>query len=110
MTNIFAQSEEEPFEVWEDTGFTAPTVTTDGQRVYAIFVTGIVACFDFDGNKVWEKDLGIPDSMYGYASSLEIPFVVIIGEKELKKKSVKLKNMKTGKEKLVKMTNLEKYL
>ena len=70
VKQIFAESEEEPFDVMEDTGFAAPTVATDGQRVYAIFVTGIVACFDFEGNKVWEKDLGIPDSMYGYASSL----------------------------------------
>lgn len=70
VTNLFAKSEEEPFDVMEDTGFAAPTVTTDGQRVYAIFVTGIVASFDFLGSKVWEKDLGIPDSAYGYASSL----------------------------------------
>ena len=70
VTNVFAKSEEEPFEVGEDTGYSAPTVATDGQRVYAIFVTGIVACFDFNGNKVWEKNLGIPQSNYGYASSL----------------------------------------
>ena len=70
VTNLFAQSEEELFDVYEDTGYSAPTLTTDGKRVYAIFVTGIVACFDFDGNKVWEKDLGVPDSRYGYASSL----------------------------------------
>ncbi len=51
-------------------GYAAPTVATDGRRVYAIFVTGMVGCFDFDGNKVWEKDLGRPDDMYGYACSL----------------------------------------
>jgi outer membrane protein assembly factor BamB len=72
VTNIFAKSKEEPFEVFEDTGYSAPTVTTDGQRVYAIFVSGIVACFDFSGNKVWEKDLGIPESSYSYASSLSM--------------------------------------
>ena len=70
VRQIFSESDEEPFDVMEDTGFAAPTVATDGQRVYAIFVTGIVVCFDFEGNQVWEKDLGIPDSMYGYASSL----------------------------------------
>lgn len=51
-------------------GYAAPTVTTDGQRVYAIFPTGVVGCFDFDGNKVWKKDLGRPDNAYGYACSL----------------------------------------
>ena len=70
VRQMFSESEEEPFDVMEDTGFAAPTLATDGQRVYAIFITGIVACFDFEGNKVWEKDLGVPDSMYGYASSL----------------------------------------
>ena len=63
-------NEEEPFEATEDTGFAAPTVATDGRRVYAIFATGDLACFDFDGREVWKKDLGVPDSAYGYSSSL----------------------------------------
>ncbi|MGD8501499.1 MAG: PQQ-binding-like beta-propeller repeat protein, partial [Phycisphaerales bacterium] len=62
--------DEEPLEVMEDTGFAAPTVVTDGRRVCAIFATGDVGCFDFNGRKVWEKNLGRPDSAYGYASSL----------------------------------------
>ena len=64
------KSNEEPLEVMEDTGLAAPTVATDGRRVYAIFPTGDVGCFDFKGKKVWEKNLGRPDSSYGYASSL----------------------------------------
>ena len=61
---------EEPLDVMEETGYAAPTVATDGRRVYAIFAPGAVGSFDFDGNKIWEKDLGMPDNMYGYASSL----------------------------------------
>ena len=64
------KNEEEPFEVYEDTGIATPTVVTDGRRVYAIFATGDIAAFDFDGKNVWTKSLGIPDSSYGYASSL----------------------------------------
>ena len=64
------KSDEEPLEMMEETGFAAPTVATDGRRVYAIFPTGDVGCFDFKGKKVWEKNLGRPDSSYGYASSL----------------------------------------
>ena len=64
------KSNEEPLEIMEDTGFAAPTVATDGRRVYAIFPTGDVGCFDFKGKKVWEKNLGRPDSSYGYSSSL----------------------------------------
>ena len=64
------QNDQEPLDIMEDTGYAAPTVATDGRRVYAIFATGVVGSFDFDGNKIWEKDLGRPDNMYGYASSL----------------------------------------
>ena len=64
------QSSAEPVEVSEDTGFAAPTVVTDGRRVYAIFANGDVGCFDFDGKQVWAINLGVPDSAYGYASSL----------------------------------------
>jgi outer membrane protein assembly factor BamB len=54
----------------EDTGFAAPTMTTDGQRVFAIFATGDIACLDFAGKKIWVKNLGVPGNHYGHASSL----------------------------------------
>jgi len=59
----------EPVEVDEATGFAAPTAVTDGRRVYAIFANGDVGCFDVKGKKVWTRNLGVPDSAYGYASS-----------------------------------------
>ncbi|WP_372948773.1 PQQ-binding-like beta-propeller repeat protein [Mariniphaga sp.] len=59
-----------PPRVTEDTGLSAPTVTTDGQRVFAIFATGDVIAFDMDGNRVWAKNLGVPDNHYGHSSSL----------------------------------------
>ncbi|MHC4726373.1 MAG: outer membrane protein assembly factor BamB family protein [Planctomycetota bacterium] len=64
------KNKEEPFEVMEDTGFAAPTLVTDGRRVYAIFATGDIGAFDFNGKSVWTRSLGIPDSSYSYASSL----------------------------------------
>jgi outer membrane protein assembly factor BamB len=70
VTRAPLKSDEEPFEVMEDTGFAAPTVVTDGRRVYAIFATGDIGCFDFNGKSIWTRSLGIPDSSYGYASSL----------------------------------------
>lgn len=54
----------------EDTGFAAPTMTTDGQRVFAIFATGDIACLDFSGKRIWVKNLGMPGNHYGHASSL----------------------------------------
>lgn len=59
-------------QVTKDTGFAAPTMTTDGQRVYAIFATGDIASFDFEGNRVWAKNIGMPDNHYGHSSSLTI--------------------------------------
>jgi outer membrane protein assembly factor BamB len=70
VTRAPLKSNEEPFEVMEDTGFAAPTVVTDGRRVYAIFATGDISGFDFNGKRIWTRSLGIPDSSYGYASSL----------------------------------------
>jgi outer membrane protein assembly factor BamB len=60
----------EPIEIMEDTGYAASTAVTDGRRVYAIFATGDVGCFNFDGREIWARSLGTPDSVYGYASSL----------------------------------------
>lgn len=58
--------------VMEDTGYAASTMATDGVRVYAIFASGDLAAFDFKGRRLWHKSLGIPESLYGYASSLEV--------------------------------------
>jgi len=43
----------ESLDVMEDTGLAACTGVTDGRRVYAIFATGNVAAFDYDGKRVW---------------------------------------------------------
>jgi outer membrane protein assembly factor BamB len=59
-----------PPEVSQDTGLSPSTVVVDGQRIFAIFPTGDVVCFDMDGNKVWTKNIGVPDNHYGHASSL----------------------------------------
>jgi len=60
------------FDVMDDTGYAASSMATDGVRVYAIFATGDLAAFDFKGRLLWHKSLGIPVSLYGYASSLEV--------------------------------------
>ena len=57
-------------EVMEDTGLAAPTVTTNGRYIAAIFATGDLVCVNMEGKRVWAKNLGIPDNRYGHASSL----------------------------------------
>lgn len=65
-----AGSPSTPPSVTEDTGLAAPTLTTDGKRVFAIFATGDVIALDMNGNSLWAKNIGVPDNHYGHSSSL----------------------------------------
>jgi outer membrane protein assembly factor BamB len=56
----------------QDAGLAASTVATNGKVVCAIFANGNLICFDMDGKQKWAKNLGVPESSYGYASSLLI--------------------------------------
>ncbi|WP_163711631.1 outer membrane protein assembly factor BamB family protein [Mangrovibacterium lignilyticum] len=58
--------------VTEDTGLAASTMATDGQAVFAIFATGDLIALDFEGKRLWAKNLGVPDNHYGHSSSLVI--------------------------------------
>lgn len=53
-----------------DTGLAGSTVATNGKQVCAIFATGDVIGVDMEGNRLWGKNIGLPDNHYGYASSL----------------------------------------
>lgn len=63
-------SPEEPPDVSFDTGYAAPTMTTDGIYVFAIFATGDLVCLNFQGDRVWALNLGVPQNHYGHSSSL----------------------------------------
>jgi outer membrane protein assembly factor BamB len=53
-----------------DAGNTTPTPVSDGRFVYAVFGTGIVACYDLDGERQWIRyDGPYPAPEYGRASS-----------------------------------------
>jgi len=56
--------------VMDYTGYAAPSLTTDGKNVYAIFGTGDIACIDFSGKRKWGKNLAVPVNHYGHSSSL----------------------------------------
>ncbi len=53
-----------------DTGLAAPTVATDGLHLGAVFATGELLLLDLEGNIIREIQLGLPDNVYGHASSL----------------------------------------
>jgi len=65
-------ADKSPLEVMEDTGYTAPTMATDGAHVAVMFANGDLACFDFTGKRLWAKNMGKPDNMYGHATSLTV--------------------------------------
>ena len=56
--------------IGEETGYAAPTMAADGKRVFAIFPNGDVVSYSFEGKRLWGRNLGSMESMYGYASSL----------------------------------------
>lgn len=60
----------QPPKVTPDTGHAASTPTTNGTAVFAIFSTGDVVCVDFDGKRLWARNLGVPKNHYGHSSSL----------------------------------------
>jgi|APCry1669189101_1035198.scaffolds.fasta_scaffold00035_37 outer membrane protein assembly factor BamB len=64
--------------VSKETGLAAPSLATEGRRVYAIFANGDLVALDMDGNKVWAKNLGVPANHYGHSSSLIMYHDVLI--------------------------------
>jgi outer membrane protein assembly factor BamB len=57
-------------DVMDAAGLAAPTVTTNGRYVAAIFATADLVCVNMEGKRIWAKNLGVPDNPYGHASSL----------------------------------------
>lgn len=63
-----------PPQVSEDTGYAAPTMVVDGHRAFALFANGDLVATDFDGRILWHRNLGVPESAYGFASSPALYF------------------------------------
>lgn len=57
-------------EIPDSTGYAAPTMATDGRRVYVIFANGDTAALSFDGKVLWSKAFGPFKNPYGHAISL----------------------------------------
>jgi outer membrane protein assembly factor BamB len=55
-----------------EAGLAVSTVASNGKVVCAVFANGNLACFDLNGKQIWAKNIGVPESSYGYSSSLLI--------------------------------------
>jgi outer membrane protein assembly factor BamB len=55
-----------------EAGLAVSTAATNGNVVCAIFANGDLICFDMEGKQKWAKNIGVPESSYGYSSSLLI--------------------------------------
>jgi len=50
-------------------GYSSPTPVSDGRHVYAVFGTGVAACYDLEGNRKWIRSLERPKDAYGHSAS-----------------------------------------
>jgi outer membrane protein assembly factor BamB len=55
-----------------EAGLAVSTAATNGTVVCAIFANGNLICLDMDGKQKWAKNIGVPETSYGYSSSLLI--------------------------------------
>ncbi len=55
-----------------EAGLAVSTVAATADVVCAIFANGNLVCLDHNGVQKWAKNLGVPENVYGYASSLII--------------------------------------
>ncbi len=80
-------------------GYAVPTPCTDGQHVYALFGSGVLACLDFNGKVVWREELprlkdadaGVCSSPILYEDTVIVPGLQDKGLRALDKKTGKLK-------------------
>ncbi len=70
LSKILGKSPTLPKDVDSHAGYVAPTMTTDGEKVFAMFASGDLVALDPEGNALWKREFGLPDNAYGHASSL----------------------------------------
>jgi outer membrane protein assembly factor BamB len=70
----------------QEAGLAVSTVAVNDKTVCAIFSNGNLACFDHDGKKKWAINIGTPENIYGYSSSLIIYKDILIVQFDSDKK------------------------
>jgi outer membrane protein assembly factor BamB len=83
-------------------GYTCPTPATDGERVYALFGSGVIAAFGMDGKPLWRKEIPEPkkfDVAIGASPILYGDSVLILCDKVSGSSHLLALDKKTGAEK-----------
>lgn len=62
-TNSFADAGAAEKRIKSNAGNTAATPTSDGERVWAVFASGIVACYDASGARQWLRYFDLPQEL-----------------------------------------------
>ena len=52
-----------------EAGESAPTPVSDGRHVYVLYGSGLVACYDLEGNRTWATVIGTRHNEHGYCAS-----------------------------------------
>jgi outer membrane protein assembly factor BamB len=73
--------------------YAAPTSTTDGQSVYALFPTGHLIALDLGGRPVWNRRFDMSKDIYGHASSLVLHGDLLLVQIDLGKPDIGLSHM-----------------
>jgi outer membrane protein assembly factor BamB len=84
---------------WKNT-YASSTVVTDGTHVVCLFGSAGLVCFDFDGNKLWNLDLGEMKIMHGPGTTPAIykNTVIVMQDQNPGDSLFAAYNIKTGKE------------
>lgn len=51
------------------TGYSTPTPVSDGHHVWVAYGTGMVACYDLEGNRLWARVVDKPNHGWGHSAS-----------------------------------------
>ena len=83
-----------------DNDFASASPTTDGKRLYCWFGSAGLFCYDMDGNKLWDRDLGKVETRRSFGEGCS-PVIfedklVIVRDQE-KQSYIEVLNAKTGK-------------
>jgi len=57
----------------DDTGYSTPTPTSNGKRVYIAFGTGVVTCYDLEGRRQWARRLQTQPTQYSEPRLYGVP-------------------------------------